>query len=153
LFREVRELSIFGLGPDLPVRKTLDWRAALSAAAMLSMLRFRAGMIPTLFGGGATGMLMYLATTPVELIEGSGKLRHPNPHSPASIRAQCSIALFRCGLSSNWLVCKSRAVRCRRASGTLGNEQTIQLGDEERGPGTGRRRCLRRSPDLGGASR
>jgi chromate transporter len=63
LFGEVREVSIFGVGPDLPVLSTLDWRAAvLAAAAMLAMLRFKTGMIPTLLGCGAAGLLMYFAS-------------------------------------------------------------------------------------------
>jgi chromate transporter len=63
LFGEVREVSVFGVGPDLPVLSTLDWRAAvLAAAAMLAMLRFKAGMIPTLLGCGAAELLMYFAS-------------------------------------------------------------------------------------------
>ena len=62
LFGEVQEVSVFGVGPDLPVLSTLDWRAAvLAAVAMLAMLRFKAGMIPTLLGCGAAGLLMNLA--------------------------------------------------------------------------------------------
>ncbi|WP_295556578.1 chromate efflux transporter [uncultured Hyphomicrobium sp.] len=49
VFKEVRAIEIFGIGPDLPVLSSIDWRAAaLSAAAMVAMLRFKAGMIPTL---------------------------------------------------------------------------------------------------------
>ena len=63
LFGEVREVSVFGVGPDLPVLSTLDWRAAvLAAVAMLAMLRFKTGMIPTLLGCGAAGLLMYFAS-------------------------------------------------------------------------------------------
>ncbi|MGB8436170.1 MAG: chromate transporter, partial [Burkholderiales bacterium] len=62
LFREVREVSILGVGPDLPVLATLDWRAAvLAAAAMLAMLRLKVGMVSTLAGCGATGLLLGLA--------------------------------------------------------------------------------------------
>jgi chromate transporter len=62
LFGEVREVTILGVGPDLPVLGTLDWRAAvLAAVAMLAMLRFKAGMIPTLFGCATAGLLMYFA--------------------------------------------------------------------------------------------
>ena len=44
LFGEVREVTILGVGPDLPVLGTLDWRAAvLAAVAMLAMLRFKRG--------------------------------------------------------------------------------------------------------------
>jgi chromate transporter len=49
VFRDVRTFEIFGVGPDLPVLASIDWRAAaLSAAAMVAMLRFKAGMVPTL---------------------------------------------------------------------------------------------------------
>lgn len=49
LFRQVRAVSLFGLSPDWPVLASLDWRAALlSGAAMVAMLRFKVGMIPTL---------------------------------------------------------------------------------------------------------
>ena len=59
----MRQVSVFVVGPDLPVLSTLDWRAAvLAAAAMLAMLRFKAGMIPTLLGCGAAGLLMYFAS-------------------------------------------------------------------------------------------
>jgi chromate transporter len=62
LFREVREVSILGIGgPDLPVLTTLDWRAAvLATAAMLAMLRFKAGMVPTLIACGLAGLLIGL---------------------------------------------------------------------------------------------
>ena len=49
MFREVRPSAFFGLSPDWPVWASLDWRAALlSAGAMVAMLRFKLGMIPTL---------------------------------------------------------------------------------------------------------
>jgi chromate transporter len=61
LFREVRQWSILSIGPDLPVLATLDWRAAvLAAAAMLAMFRFKVGMVPTLAGCGAAGLLISL---------------------------------------------------------------------------------------------
>lgn len=61
LFREVREWSILGGGPDLPILSTLDWRAAvLATAAMLAMFRFKVGMVPTLAGCGAAGLLISL---------------------------------------------------------------------------------------------
>jgi chromate transporter len=63
LFREVREASILGVGPDLPVLATLDWRAAvLAAAAMVAMLRFKAGMTPTLLGCGAAGLVLHFTS-------------------------------------------------------------------------------------------
>jgi len=49
IFREVRTIGFWPLSPDFPVLASLDWRAALLAAgAMVAMLRFRVGMIPTL---------------------------------------------------------------------------------------------------------
>ncbi|WP_298307042.1 chromate transporter, partial [Reyranella sp.] len=49
VFREVRTFEVFGVGPDLPVLTSIDWRAAvLAVAAMIAMLRFKVGMIPTL---------------------------------------------------------------------------------------------------------
>jgi chromate transporter len=60
VFREVRPLSIFGVGPDVPVLASIDWWAAtLSAGAMIAMLRFKIGMVPTL---AACGLLGALAT-------------------------------------------------------------------------------------------
>lgn len=59
LFGEVREWSVLGVGPDLPVLATLDWRAAvLAAAALLAMFRFKVGMVSTLAGCGAAGLLL-----------------------------------------------------------------------------------------------
>jgi len=59
LFREVRSVSVLGLSPDWPVLASLDWRAALlSGAAMLAMLRFKTGMIPTLIACAVAGMLL-----------------------------------------------------------------------------------------------
>lgn len=59
LFREVRSVAVLGLSPELPVLASLDWRAALlSGAAMLAMLRFKIGMIPTLASCAAAGILL-----------------------------------------------------------------------------------------------
>jgi len=65
VFREVRTLDLFGLGPDVPVPGSIDWRAALLATgAMVAMLRFRLGMIPTLAICAAAGIgLSYLPPT------------------------------------------------------------------------------------------
>ncbi|KQU51530.1 chromate transporter [Bosea sp. Leaf344] len=58
IFREVRSLEFLGLAPDLPVLSSLDWRAAvLSAAAMMAMLRFKIGMIPTLAAASLAGVM------------------------------------------------------------------------------------------------
>jgi chromate transporter len=57
VFREVRDLP--GMGPDVPVLSSIDWAAAgLSAAAMIAMLRFKFGMIPTLACCAAAGVLL-----------------------------------------------------------------------------------------------
>lgn len=59
VFREVRSVEVFGLSPDLPVLSSLDWRAAaLSAAAMIAMLRFKIGMLPTLAAAALAGVLL-----------------------------------------------------------------------------------------------
>lgn len=59
LFRELRRLEVVGIGPDLPVLASLDWRAAvLALAALLAMLRFKVGMIPTLAGSALAGILL-----------------------------------------------------------------------------------------------
>ncbi|WP_072396140.1 chromate transporter [Hyphomicrobium sp. CS1GBMeth3] len=64
VFREVHTFDIFGVGPDLPVLASIDWRAALlSAAAMIAMLRFKTGMVPTLAACALTALGMsYLPT-------------------------------------------------------------------------------------------
>lgn len=59
LFRQVRPVEFLWLSPDWPVLASLDWRAALlSAAAMVAMLRFKTGMIPTLAVCAAAGVLL-----------------------------------------------------------------------------------------------
>jgi chromate transporter len=56
VFGAVREV---GLGMDVPVLSSLDWRAALlAAAAMIAMLRFRTGMLPTLTGSALAGLAL-----------------------------------------------------------------------------------------------
>ncbi|MFG1238190.1 hypothetical protein V5F63_13445 [Xanthobacter autotrophicus DSM 597] len=48
-----------GIGPDLPVLSSIDWRAAaLSAMAMIAMFRLRLGMLPTLAICGLAGMVL-----------------------------------------------------------------------------------------------
>lgn len=62
LFREVRSVAVFGLAPDLPVLSSLDWRAALlSLCALVAMLRFKVGMIPTLAASALAGVLLSYA--------------------------------------------------------------------------------------------
>lgn len=56
LFTQVRTI---GLGTDVPVLASLDWRAALLAiGAVIAMLWFRVGMIPTLATSAAVGVLL-----------------------------------------------------------------------------------------------
>ena len=58
VFREVRPSDTLGVGPDLPVLGSIDWRAAiLAAAAMVAMLRFKVGMISTLAACAVAGMM------------------------------------------------------------------------------------------------
>jgi len=60
LFHEVWKVP--GLALDLPVPSSIDpWFLLLSAAAMLALFRFKAGMIPTLIGCSAAGIVLYLA--------------------------------------------------------------------------------------------
>ena len=43
----------------MPVLASIDWRAAvLAAAAMVAMLRFKLGMIPTLAACAAAGVVL-----------------------------------------------------------------------------------------------
>ncbi|MFM9860702.1 chromate efflux transporter [Pseudoxanthobacter sp. M-2] len=59
LFTQVRTI---GLGTDVPVLASLDWRAALLAiGAVIAMLWFRVGMIPTLAASAAAGALLMAA--------------------------------------------------------------------------------------------
>jgi chromate transporter len=56
VFREVRPV---GFGPDLPVLASVDWSAALlAAAAMIAMLRFKVGMTATLAGCAVAGVAL-----------------------------------------------------------------------------------------------
>jgi len=59
IFREIRRVGIAGIGPDLPHLASIDWRAALlAAAAMIAMLRFKLGMMPTLAGCALAGIVL-----------------------------------------------------------------------------------------------
>ena len=61
VFREVVTLDLAGLSPDVPVLASIDWPAAvLAAAAMVAMLRFKLGMIPTLAACAAAGVVLRL---------------------------------------------------------------------------------------------
>lgn len=60
IFREVRNM---GLGMNVPVFSSIDWRAALlSGAAMIAILRLKAGMLPTLAGSALAGVLLLAAS-------------------------------------------------------------------------------------------
>jgi chromate transporter len=59
VFREVRSFDALGLRLDLPILASVDWRAALLAiGAMIAMLRFKIGMIPTLSVCALTGVVL-----------------------------------------------------------------------------------------------
>lgn len=56
IFGEVRDM---GLGMDVPVLSSIDWRAALlSCAAMIAILKLKIGMLPTLAGSVLAGVLL-----------------------------------------------------------------------------------------------
>ncbi|MGE0153547.1 MAG: chromate efflux transporter [Reyranellaceae bacterium] len=59
LFARSVRLEFLGVGPDLPVLASIDWRAALLAiAAIVAMMRLGAGMFATLAGCALCGMLL-----------------------------------------------------------------------------------------------
>ncbi len=62
IFAEVHSYRIAGIGPDLPVLASIDWRAAvLAVAAMVAMLRFHVGLAPVLLASAFAGVaLTYL---------------------------------------------------------------------------------------------
>ncbi len=61
LFRDVRKLDAFPLNFDYPVLASVDvWALVLALAAAVSMFWFRAGMVLTLAGCCAAGVLLYL---------------------------------------------------------------------------------------------
>jgi chromate transporter len=56
IFGAVRSV---GLGMEIPVLSSLDWRAALlSIAAMVAMLRLKVGMLPTLAASALAGLAL-----------------------------------------------------------------------------------------------
>jgi chromate transporter len=60
VFRELRAFDAWGLHLELPVFASIDWRAAiLAAAAMIAMLRFRAGMLSTLAACAVTSAAIH----------------------------------------------------------------------------------------------
>jgi chromate transporter len=63
LFRTVESVVLGPLSPDLPALASLDWRAALlAAAAMIALLRFKLGMIPVLAACAAAGIVLVRLT-------------------------------------------------------------------------------------------
>jgi chromate transporter len=62
IFHAVQPVRVFGLGFDMPVLSSVDpWALLLSAAAMLAIFRFKAGMIQTLAACSAAGIALHLA--------------------------------------------------------------------------------------------
>ena len=62
VFRETWHVRSLGLSFDAPVLASVDlWALLLSAAAIVAMFRFKAGMIPTLAACSAAGIVLYLA--------------------------------------------------------------------------------------------
>jgi len=59
IFGQTVRLDILGVGPELPVLASIDWRAALLAvAAALALLHFKLGMLLTLAGAAASGIVL-----------------------------------------------------------------------------------------------
>jgi len=62
VFRETWPVRGVGFSFDTPVLASVDvWALLLSAAAVIAMLRFKVGMIPTLAACSAAGIVLYLA--------------------------------------------------------------------------------------------
>jgi chromate transporter len=62
LFREVVEVSAFGMTLDVPVWRTVNIASlVLTVAAVLAIFRFKIGMIPTLAASAGIGVLLHLA--------------------------------------------------------------------------------------------
>ncbi len=60
-FHETRPLRAMGFGFDAPMLASLDaWALALSAAALVAVFRFKAGMIPTLLACSVAGIALHL---------------------------------------------------------------------------------------------
>jgi chromate transporter len=59
VFHQTQTINLPGLSLNLPVLASIDWRAAaLAAGAMLAMLRYKAGMLPTLAVCAAAGIAL-----------------------------------------------------------------------------------------------
>jgi chromate transporter len=62
MFREVRPLYAFGIGFDAPVFSSINvWATLLSLAAVIAVVRFKAGMLQTLAACSVAGVMLYLA--------------------------------------------------------------------------------------------
>jgi chromate transporter len=62
VFRQVQPVRLFPVSFDSPVLSSVDpWALALSVAAAIAIFRFKVGMIPTLVGCCAGGIILHLA--------------------------------------------------------------------------------------------
>jgi chromate transporter len=62
LFGELTETHRYGMRLLIPNWSTIDWLAvAISAAALVAMLRFKVGMFVTLGVSAAVGLVYYVA--------------------------------------------------------------------------------------------
>jgi chromate transporter len=61
LFRRTVAVKAYGLAFDAPVLGSVDaWGLALALAAAIAIFRFKVGMIPTLAGSSAAGMVLFM---------------------------------------------------------------------------------------------
>jgi chromate transporter len=61
-FRDAHPVRTMGLSFDAPVPTSLDpWALVFSAAALVAIFRFKAGMIPTLLACAVAGVVLHLA--------------------------------------------------------------------------------------------
>jgi chromate transporter len=62
VFRQVTPVRVYGLKFDMPIPASVDpWALALSLLAVVAILRFRVGMIPTLIACTVAGVALHLA--------------------------------------------------------------------------------------------
>jgi chromate transporter len=62
IFRDVRPFEWGPFSFDAPVWESVDvWALLLSAAAIIAMFRLKIGMLPTLAGTSAAGIVLYMA--------------------------------------------------------------------------------------------
>jgi chromate transporter len=60
-FRRLTPVPGYGLEFDMPVFAKMDpWALALALAAIVAILRFKVGMIPTLLACTAAGLVLHL---------------------------------------------------------------------------------------------